>query len=142
MRGWWIGLLSLLAAAAPAPAQTVRIAQQFGIGYLPLFVMRDGALLEKEGRARGLSLGAEWVHLTSSAPINDALLSGNLEFAGGGVGPLLTMWAKTRTGLKVKGVAALSAMPMWLATTNENLRSIRDFSDKDRIALPAVKVSV
>ncbi len=142
MRRFWIGVLAVWAVAMPARAQTVRIAQQFGIGYLPLFVMRDAALLEQEGTARGLSLKAEWVQLTSSAPINDALLSGNLEFAGGGVGPLLTMWAKTQSGLKVKGVAALNAMPMWLTTTNEHVRTIRDFSDKDRIALPAVKVSV
>jgi len=142
MRGFWIGFLALCVAAAPATAQTVRIAQQFGIGYLPLFVMADGALLEEEGKARGLALKAEWVQLTSSAPINDSLLSGNLEFAGGGVGPLLTMWAKTQSGLKVKGVATLNAMPMWLTTTNPRIGSIRDFTDADRIALPAVKVSV
>ena len=140
MRGVWTGLLALL-MALPASAQTVRIAQQFGIGYLPLFVMRDRALLEEEGRARGLSLHAEWLVLTSGAAMNDALLSGNLDFAGGGVGPALTLWAKTRVGLKVKGVAALNAMPLWLTTTNPNVHSIKDFSEQDRIALPAVKVS-
>ena len=140
MRGVWTGLLALL-MALPASAQTVRIAQQFGIGYLPLFVMRDRALLEEEGRARGLSLHAEWLVLSSGAAMNDALLSGNLDFAGGGVGPALTLWAKTRVGLKVKGVAALNAMPLWLTTTNPNVHSIKDFSEQDRIALPAVKVS-
>ena len=140
MRGVWIGLLALL-MALPASAQTVRIAQQFGMGYLPLFVIRDRGLLEDEGRSRGLSLHAEWVQLSSGAAINDALLSGNLDFAGGGVGPLLTLWAKTRASLKVKGVAALNAMPLWLTTTNPNVHSIRDFSEQDRIALPAVKVS-
>ena len=142
MRCLWIALSFALLAAAPAAAQTVRIAQQFGIGYLPLFVMREKTLLEQEGRARGLTLTAEWVQLSSGAAINDALLSGSLEFAGGGVGPLLTLWAKTQANLRVKGVAALSAMPMWLTTTNQHVHSIRDLTENDRIALPAVKVSV
>ena len=140
MRGVWIGLLVLL-TAWPAAAQTVRIAQQFGIGYLPLFVMRGHALLEQEGRARGLTLHPEWVQLSSGAAMNDALLSGNLDIAAGGTGPSLTLWAKTRTSLKVKGVATLNAMPLWLLTSNPNVRSIRDFTEHDRIALPAVKVS-
>lgn len=140
MRGVWIGLLLVL-MALPASAQTMRIAQQFGIGYLPLFVMREKALLEEEGRTRGLSLHPEWVQLSSGAAMNDALLSGNLDIAAGGTGPSLTLWAKTRTGLKVKGVATLNAMPFWLLTNNPKIHSIRDFTDQDRIALPAVKVS-
>ena len=140
MRGVWIGFLCLL-MALPAAAQTVRIAQQFGIGYLPLLVLRDRALLEQEGLARGLTLHAEWIVLSSGAAMNDALLSGNLDIAAGGTGPALTLWAKTRTKLRVKGVAALNAMPLWLTTTNPNVHSIRDFTEQDRIALPAVKVS-
>jgi NitT/TauT family transport system substrate-binding protein len=140
MRGVWIGLLVAL-MSLPAAAQTVRIAEQFGIGYLPLFVMRERGLLEEEGKARGLSLHAEWVRLSSGAAMNDALLSGNLDIAAGGTGPALTLWAKTRGGLKVKGLAALNAMPLWLTTTNPNVHSIRDFSEQDRIALPAVRVS-
>ena len=68
-------------------------------------------------------------------------MSGNLEFASGGIGPLLTIWAKTHDTIKVKAVGTLNAMPMWLTTTNPDVRTIRDFTDKDRIALPAVKVS-
>ena len=35
--------------------------------------------------------------------MNDALLSNSLQFASGGVGPLVTMWAKTRGNLDVQG---------------------------------------
>lgn len=140
MRGVWIGLLALT-MAWPAAAQTVRIAEQFGIGYLPLFVMRDRGLLEDEGRARGLSLQPRWVRLSSGAAMNDALLSGSLDIAGGGTGPALTLWAKTKSSLKVKAIATLNAMPLWLTTNNPNVHSIRDFTEQDRIALPAVKVS-
>ena len=134
--------LALAFVAGAARAETVRVAQQYGISYLPLMVMRDAKLLEAEGRARGLDLTTEWLTFTGGTPINEALISGNLDFASGGVGPMLTIWAKTRSNLRVKGVAALNAMPLWLNTSNPAVKTIADFTDKDRIGLPAVKVSI
>ena len=49
-------LLVLLAPAARA--ETVRIARQFGISYLPLILMKHDHLLEQEGKTRGLDLQA------------------------------------------------------------------------------------
>jgi NitT/TauT family transport system substrate-binding protein len=40
----------------------------------------------------------------------------------------------------VIGVVALGNVPNVLTTTNPNVKTIRDFTDKDRIALPAVKI--
>lgn len=74
--------------------------------------------------------------------MNDALISGDLHFASGGVGVLLTLWGKTQqNALAVKGVGAMNSMPLFLNTRNPNIKSIKDFTDKDKIALPAVKVS-
>ena len=42
----------------------------------------------------------------------------------------------------VKGVASLGNVPYYLISTNPAVKSIADFSGKDRIALPAVGVSV
>lgn len=125
-----------------ATAQTVRIAKQFGISYLPLIVMQEEHLLEAEGKLRGLSLTAEFLTISNGPSINDALISGGLEFASGGVGPMLTIWGKTHANLRVKGLAALNAMPIWLNTRNPNVHTIRDFTEGDRIALPAVKVTI
>ena len=33
-------------------------------------------------------------------------------------------------------------MPLWLNTINPDVKTIKDFTEKDRIALPAVKVSI
>src|SRR5690606_22724381 len=76
------------------------------------------------------------------ASMNDALLSGNLDFASGGVGPLLIIWDRTRGNLDVKGVAAINAMPLYLNTRNPKVKSIEDFTDQDKIAMPAAKVSI
>ena len=133
---------SLCHLTAQAQTKTVRIAKQFGIGYLPLTIMEADHLFEAEGKKRGLDLKTEWLKFTGGPPMNDAILSGNLDFASGGVGPVLTIWGKTRKNLGVKGVAALNAMPLYLNTTDANVKTIKDFTDKDRIALPAVRVSI
>jgi NitT/TauT family transport system substrate-binding protein len=104
--------------------------------------MKVRKLLEEEAKTRGVDVTTSWVRFTSGTAMNEALISNNLDFASGGVGPLLTIWARTRGNLDVKGVAALNAMPLYLNTINPNVRTIADFTERDRIALPAVKVSI
>ncbi len=133
---------AILAGCGPAAAETVRIARQFGVSYLPLILMQDSGLLEAEGRARGLDLTVEWITFTGGPPINDALISGSIDLAAGGVGPMLTLWGRTRGNLRVRGVAALCSMPIWLNSSNPAVRTIADFTERDRIALPGVKVSI
>jgi NitT/TauT family transport system substrate-binding protein len=135
-------ILALGIVPASAQTKTVRFAKQFGIGYLPLVIMEEKKLLEEHGKKLGLDLTTEWVKFTGGTPINEALISGNLDFASGGVGPLLTLWGRTRGNLGVKGLAAINSMPLYLNTSNPDVKSIKDFTDKDRIALPAVKVSI
>jgi NitT/TauT family transport system substrate-binding protein len=139
-----IAAVALLAAASPGKAEprVVRIAKQYGISYLPLTIMQEKKLLEAEGKKQGLDITTEWVRFTGGPPMNEALISGNLDFASGGVGPLVTIWARTQNNMKVKGIAALNAMPLYLNTINPNVKTIKDFTDKDRIALPAVRVSI
>jgi len=127
---------------ARAEATTVHIAQQFGITYLPLMYMEHEKLLEKHAKQQGLGeLTVEWVQFGSGTGMNDALLSGHLDFASGGLGPFITLWAKTRGNLEVKGVCAMNDMPLYLNTRDATVHSLRDLSAKDKIALPAIKVS-
>lgn len=140
-----VAALSIVAVApglARAETKTVRLAKQFGISYLPLTVIEEKKLLEAEGKKLGLDLTTEWVKFTGGAPMNEAIVSGQLDFASGGVGPLLTIWSRTRSSIAVKGVAAINSMPLYLNTINPAVKSVKDFTDKDRIALPAVKVSI
>jgi NitT/TauT family transport system substrate-binding protein len=65
-----------------------------------------------------------------------------VDIAGAGVGPLLTIWDRTRGKQNVKGVASLGNFPYYLVSNNPNVKTIADFTDKDRIAVPAVGVSV
>jgi NitT/TauT family transport system substrate-binding protein len=140
------GLLAAAALAASSLAARaegqIRIAEQFGVVYLLLNVAQEQKLIEKHAKAAGVDAKVEWVKLSGGAAVNDALLSGNIEIASAGVGPLLTIWDRTKGKQNVKGVASLGNFPNYLVTNNPNVKSIADFTDKDRIALPAVGVSV
>lgn len=128
--------------AAQAQATEVRFAKGFGIPYLPVIILEEQKLVEKHSKLLGLpEAQAKFIQLASGAAMTDALISGNLEYATGGPGPLLTVWDKTRGSLNVKGIGAISSIPIYLNTINPAVKSIKDFTEKDRIAVPTVKVS-
>lgn len=141
-----LGLLALsagLAISGAAHAEgKLRIAEQFGVVYLLLNVARDQQLIEKHGRQQGIDVKVEWTQLSGGAAVNDALLSGAIDIAGAGVGPLLTLWDRTHGKQNVRGVASLGNFPYYLVSNNPKVKTIADFTEKDRIALPAVGVSV
>jgi len=139
--------LSLLAGSLVAPSVAhaegqIRIAEQFGIVYVLLNVVREQKLIEKYGKQQGVDIKVDWTQLSGGAAVNDALLSGAIDIAGAGVGPLLTIWDRTHGKQNVKGVASLGNFPYYLVTNNPNVKTIADFTEKDRIAVPAVGVSV
>jgi NitT/TauT family transport system substrate-binding protein len=134
-----------LGIPGPAHAETseVRAAQQFGLSYLALMMMEDSKLVERQAKAMGLGdIEVSWAKLGGPGAMNDALLSGGIDFGTGGVPSLITLWSKTHgTPQEVRGVGALNSMPVNLVTSNPNVKSIRDFTDKDKIAVTTVKVS-
>jgi NitT/TauT family transport system substrate-binding protein len=138
-----VGAALLTAAfASRAEVAELKVAEQYGIGYLPLMVMEDQKLVEKYAKEAGVDLKVTWAKFAGGNVMNDALLSDSLHFATGGVAPMVTLWAKTRANYEVKAVAALDSMPLYLNTRNPAVKSLKDFTDKDKIALPAVKVSI
>lgn len=137
--------LALLSGSLPRPAQAegqLRIAEQFGVVYLLLNVVRDQQLIEKHGKAAGVDIKVEWTRLSGGPAVNDALLAGNIDIAGAGIGPLLTVWDRTKGKQNVRGVATLGNLPYYLLSSNPKVKSIADLSEADRIAVPAVGVSV
>ena len=124
-------------------AREIRIAQQYGIPFLPLTVMKERRLLEEAMGAAGLpEPKVSWAQFANGTVMNESLISGNLDIASGGIGPLITAWARTRSNLRISGVASLGSLPLILNTSNPAVKAIADFTDKDKIAVPAVKVSI
>jgi NitT/TauT family transport system substrate-binding protein len=122
----------------------IKVARQYGVSYLPLMLMQDQKLLEKHAAQLGIpNLKVSWVEFAGGNVMNDALLSDSLQIASGGVAPLVLLWSRTHgTPLEVKALAAINSMPLLLNTTNPAVKTVKDFSGKDKIALPAAKVSI
>ncbi|MEA2878323.1 MAG: sulfonate transport system substrate-binding protein [Hyphomicrobiales bacterium] len=127
---------------ALAEANVVRVAKQFGVGYMQYMVMQELKLIEKHAKASGLDITTEWATFRSSDVMNDALISGSVDFVSLGVPGIITVHSKTKgTASEVKGVMGLNVSPLWLMVRDPNIKSLKDFTDNHRIALPAVKVS-
>jgi ABC-type nitrate/sulfonate/bicarbonate transport system substrate-binding protein len=139
-------LIGVVGLTLPAAAQVpeIRFARQFSMGYLQFNVMENHQLLEKHAKALGIpEIKVVWATFNSPAAMNDALLSGSIDIVSGGVPGLLTIWSRTHgTPNAVKGVAAFSSQPILLNTRNPKIKVITDFTEQDKIAVPAVKVSV
>lgn len=132
----------LLPDLARAEQRELRIGVQPGLTYLPFVLMQHGKLIEQKAAAAGLgTITVSWWSVSGGTPQNDAILSGNLDIANSGTPAFFPMWARTRGNYDVKGIAAYNALPLKLNTNNPAVKTVKDFTDKDRIALPAVKAS-
>lgn len=128
---------------AHAEQSELRVAKQYGLGYLQMMVLEDQRIVERNAAAAGLGdIKVTWATFRSSDVMNDALLSGNVDFVCLGIPGLATIWGKTKGGLEVKAASGFNFLPLQLNTRNPNIKSLRDLTEKDRIALPAVKVSM
>src|SRR3981189_1482490 len=136
--------ITIGSATATVDAAEIRLAEQFSMGYLQFNVMKRDRLIEKYAGQRGLKdFKVSWQRFNGPAAMNEALLSGSTDIVAGGVPGLITLWDKTiGTSFEVRGICALSSQPFLLNTSNPAIKSIRDFSDRDRIAVPSIKVSV
>ena len=135
-------LSNAVLSVAIAEVNEVTIAQQYGIAYLQFLVMQRDNLIEKHAKANGLGdVTVVWRRFAGSNVMYDAVFSGDLQFASGGLTPLLTVWAQTATNYKVRGIAAMNTMPLLLNSRDPNVKTIKDLTEKSKIALPAVKVS-
>jgi NitT/TauT family transport system substrate-binding protein len=82
-----------------------------------------------------------WQKVAGPSVINDGLLSGNVHFGAVGAPSLATLWSRTKTNVGVKGAAAMTSYPLYFVTRNPDLKSLKDISQKDKIAVPSVKIS-
>ncbi len=145
-RRWMVACALLLAQAMAVPCAqaeqtTLRAAKQFGLGYIQYMIMEDLQLVEKHAKAAGLGdVKVEWNTFRSSDVMNDALISGAVDFVSLGVPGLITIWDRTKGNLGVMAASGLNALPLALMVRGD-IKSLKDFQPNQKIALPAVKVS-
>jgi len=108
--------------------------------------MEKYRLIEKNAAASGVAnLTVRWMDLGGPAAMNDALLSSSADFISAGPPAFLTLWDKTHgsaNSMNVEGIAAMTSMPMYLNTNSEHLKKLDDITDRDKIAVTSIKVSI
>ncbi len=139
-----IAALGMASVPAYAAGQEIKVTRQYGLPYLPLMVMEHEQLFEKHLKRLGVSdASVSWATMSTTTATVDGLLSGSVDFASSGITGLLTMWDKTQgTPTEIKAISGISSFPYPLVTSDPAVKTIKDFTDKDRIAVPAVKISV
>jgi NitT/TauT family transport system substrate-binding protein len=122
---------------------SIVIVSQHGLPYLPLMVMDTLQLVQKHAGRLGIaSLKPEYKSLGGTQSLIDALLSRQMDFGVTGVPSLATLWDKTTgTPYEIRALSAVQSMPFMLVTTRPEVKTIRDFTSQDKIAVPAIKVS-
>ena len=138
-----IGLMAKPAILRAQTPLTVNFVQQRGLLYLPVDEMVSGGILQQEATKLGLGkVEATVSTLSGPAPVMDALLSGSADYGTAALPSLLTFWDKTHgTRNEVRAVGTVSNGAMVLYTINPNVKTIADFTEQDRIAVPSVRIS-
>ena len=113
-----------------------------GFGFLPLHMMKEHKLIEKHAKAAGQEVTINWANIGGPSVMIDALLSGSADFISAGPPSFLLLWDRTKGTADVKGVAAISSMPMFLNARAPHLKSLEDLKEGDKIAVTSVKSSI
>jgi NitT/TauT family transport system substrate-binding protein len=113
-----------------------------GFGFLPLHMMKEHKLIEKHAEKAGQKVTINWANIGGPSVMIDALLSGSADFISAGPPSFLILWDRTKGTADVKGVAAISSMPMRLNARAPHLKSLDDLKEGDKIAVTSVKSSI
>jgi NitT/TauT family transport system substrate-binding protein len=113
----------------PEGQKVLMIAEQYGLAYAPLQILRRRGFLREELPEYTI----EWSRLGNTATIREAMLAGRLDAGFMGIPPFLI--GRDR-GMEWKIFTGLSRAPLGLVTWREDLRELGDFGPEDRIALP------
>ena len=113
----------------PQASNKLVVAEQYGLAYAPLQVMRAQGFLDAELPDYEI----EWSRLGNTAAIREAILAGRLDVGFMGIPPFLIGYDR---GMEWSIFTGLSQAPLGLVTWRDDLRSLSDFGPQDKIALP------
>ncbi|MBK5245059.1 MAG: ABC transporter substrate-binding protein [Eubacteriaceae bacterium] len=108
--------------------KVIRIAEQYGIAYAPVQIIKDQGLLEKN--CPGVQV--TWEQMSNSTVIREAMVSDKLDVGFMAIPPFLIGWDN---GMDWKIATGLSSVPTGLVAKDE-IQSLQDIKSSDRIALP------
>jgi NitT/TauT family transport system substrate-binding protein len=123
------GFLFLLLTGCGGGDRTVTIADQYGIAYLPIQIVKQEKLLEK----RLPDTRIRWEKMGNAAAIREAMIAEKLDVGFMGIPPFLIGYDR---GMDWRIFTGLSEAPLGLVTLRQDVRTLDDIEPDDRIALP------
>jgi NitT/TauT family transport system substrate-binding protein len=109
--------------------QTITIAEQYGLAYAPVQLIKEFQLLEESAP----ELKVEWKQLSNTTSIRESMLAGEVDIAFMAIPPFLIARDK---GMEWKIMSGISESPLGLMTNSSDINSLADFKAEDKIALP------
>lgn len=109
-------------------AKEIRIAEQYGIAYAPVQIMKHKGLMEKH--VPGVTV--IWEQMSNTTEIREAMVADRLDVGFMAIPPFLIGWDK---GMDWKIATGLSSVPSGLVA-REKIETIADLDENSRIAVP------
>jgi NitT/TauT family transport system substrate-binding protein len=132
----------LLTAVIAMPAlaqQEVNLGIGFGISFLPLYLMDELKIIEKNAKAVGLDVKTSYARFSGTGPMQDAILSGSIDMGPLGIAGLLLAWEKAKgTPQQAFAISGVTTLPLALLTNQPNVKKLADFKPTDRISMPSL----
>lgn len=114
--------------------ESIIIADQFGLAYAPIEIMKSKGFLRQElDKVGAHEISIEWKRMGNTTSMREAMISGNLDIGFVGIPPFLIGRDK---GMDWKIISGISESPAALITTDSDLNSIRDITEEHRIIVP------
>lgn len=123
-------LILLLTTGCGGTDREIVIAEQYGLAYAPIVIMREQGYLEA---AAGDSYTIRWEKLGNTAAIREAMLSDGLDIGFMGIPPFLIGYDQ---GMDWKIISGLTESPLGLMTNEPAASSFRDIAGPGKIVVP------
>lgn len=105
------------------------IADQFGIAYAPVQIMKEKKFLEK----RLKNYNIKWVKLGNASAIREAIVSEKLDVGFTGIPPFIIGY-ENDTPWKI--ITGLSQSPLGLVSSDKSINTLKNIEKSSKIALP------
>lgn len=123
-------LALLMGGCRQAETPVLSVADQYGLAYAPLEIMKHEGLLEKQLGGAGQ---VRWIKLANTAAIREAMLADELDIGFMAIPPFLI---GADTGMPWQIFTGLSQTPLGLTVKGPDITSLAQLKGRGKIALP------
>lgn len=127
-------MLLLLSGCGPKSTKVVSIADQFGLAYAPIEIIKSKGFFDEALAEVGLgSTEVVWKRMGNTSAIREAMVAGDLDIGFVAIPPFLI---GKDNGMDWRIMSGISESPVGLVTSEQGVESIADLAKTHRIILP------